>query len=172
LLLEYEPAVEAAAVNVLFRNLQNELALWRRSPDEPGPSACSAIADDFHRPAVDSARRLRSGTFAVAKIPPPAIQIKNVAGADRAAVRLDPIQRAHLAFTVGLDPKGEAPGLSVSGKGGSGRIQLPAPKRLPKTASLPEHDCEKEPSQWLRNGHGSASSAMTLDCKGKRVDKA
>ena len=47
LLLEYQPAAEAAAISTLFRNLQNELVFWRTPPDEPGPSTRPTVAQDF-----------------------------------------------------------------------------------------------------------------------------
>jgi hypothetical protein len=139
LLLEYEPAVEAAAVGALFGNLQNKFVLWHSPPDQPGPGACSAVVQDFDGLAVNSARRLRPGAFAVAESPLRAIQVKDAAGADGPAVHLDPIQREYLAPGMRLDPNRETPGLSVSGKGGSGRIQLPAPRRLSETAGCEYH---------------------------------
>src|SRR4029453_4149638 len=42
LLLETQPAIEAAAASGSFGNLQNEFVLCRSPPDKPGPGACSA----------------------------------------------------------------------------------------------------------------------------------
>src|SRR5689334_15402905 len=127
LLFEYQPAGEAAAASALFVNLQNKLIPRRNSSDEPDPSACSAVPQNFDGQTVYSSRRFRSGTFAVAEIPLGAIQVKDDAGTHGSAVRLDPIQREHFAFGVRLDPNDQAPGLSIAGKGGPGEIQLPGP---------------------------------------------
>src|SRR5215469_242541 len=97
-------------------------------PNQPGPSACSAMAQDLHGLAVNSLRRLRPGTFAIAEFPLRAIQVKDGARADCAVVRFDPIQREHLPLGMWFDTNRQTLGLSVSGKGGPVHIQLPGPK--------------------------------------------
>ena len=91
LLVEYQPAVEAAAVRTLLGNLQNELIPRRSPPKEPDQSACSAVAEDLDRLGVDSPRRLRSGTVSFAEIPLRGVQVKKGARTDGLAIRLDAI---------------------------------------------------------------------------------
>src|SRR6267378_531909 len=100
LLLEYQPATEAAAVSALFRNLQNEFVLWRGPPDQPGPRTCPTVAQDFDGLAVYSPRRSRSGTFALLKIAGHAVEVQDHAGTGRAAVFFNAVEGKHLPFGV------------------------------------------------------------------------
>src|SRR5262245_21534461 len=130
LLLEYQPAIEAVAVRALFGNLQNEVAFWRSPPDESGPSACSAVAEDLDRLAVESPRRLRPGTFGLLKIPSHAVMLEVVTWpftSVRYNVTTSPFARGSIRTVTDL-------GRIVSRKGGSGDVQLPSPKQLSETA--------------------------------------
>ena len=101
--------------SLLLRNIQNEfIPVAGKSPDEPDPAAIAAIAQDFHRLAVNAARRLGSRTSAVLELPRLAIQIKQAAGGRAPAVRFDSIQGKDFASGVRLDSDRNAlwPGLT------------------------------------------------------------
>src|SRR5215472_7698290 len=122
-------SLEAAAAGLLLRNLQDQfIRLCGRSPHEPDPAPIGARAQDLHGLPVHAPRRLGSRTREVMKIPQLAIQIQEGAGRRSTAVRFDPVQSEHLAFSVRFDPYGEAFAAGIGANRRASPVNSPGPE--------------------------------------------
>src|SRR5689334_21795982 len=128
---------------MVYRDVEDQL-FWlpAQSPDEFGPFAARARAQDLYRPVVHPPRGLLSRTREILEIPRYSVEVQNCAGSGVPSVWQRRVKGKYLSLGMRFEIQRKILGVGVSECGASG-IHLPYPERLTEAACNQERRPQK-----------------------------